>query len=180
LGPRAAVDAGGPTATGGVFAAGGPGDQKRQRHRGGDQDQRVDAGRHAHGDAGGQRRLAADQQVHAQQQQAHRDPERVAVDPGGDEQDRAGGDQDGRAGGAVGRPTGAEHLEDQQRRAQVRDAGRQPRQQVEPGAARRRPERGDHELDHEHREGGQHHLPLERDEVSFRRETLERSHGRVV
>jgi hypothetical protein len=53
------------------------------------------------------------------------------VEAGGDEQDRADGDQDGRAGGQLERPPGAQHLEHQQGRAQVGQAGRDPGQEVE-------------------------------------------------
>jgi hypothetical protein len=130
-------------------------------------------------DAGQQRGLPVDQQVDGQQQQQHRHPEVVAVDTGGDEQHRAGRHQRRGAGREMDRPPRHEHLEHQQRRGQVGDAGRQPGQQVERRAA------GDGDGRHQqlHRgcgQRGEQHEPLERVEMCFRREALERSHGLVV
>jgi hypothetical protein len=57
------------------------------------------------------------------------------VEAGGDEQHRTDRDQDRRPGGQLERPPGTQHLEHQQGRAQVGQAGRDPGQQVKGGAA---------------------------------------------
>ncbi|HYJ73756.1 MAG TPA: hypothetical protein VE265_14925, partial [Actinomycetota bacterium] len=111
---------GAPAGAGRLRAAGEGG----QGHRGGQQDHRLDPGGDGQGDPGDQRGVPVDQQVHGQQEQGHGHPNPVAVEAGRDEQDRADGDQDGRAGGQLEGPPGAQHLEHQQRRAQVGQAGR--------------------------------------------------------
>jgi hypothetical protein len=103
------------------------------------------------------------------------------VDPGGHEQHRADGDQDRRAGGELEGPARAQHLEHQQGRPQVGQAGRDPGQEVEGRAAPGGGGQGDGQQ--LHGQGGQRgdaDEPLERVEMSFRLEPLERSHGPVV
>jgi hypothetical protein len=164
-----------------VLAGPGPGGDRGQGHRGGQQGHRLDPGRDRQGDARDQRGVPVDEQVHGRQQQGHGHPDLVAVDPGGHEQHRADRDQDGRAGGQLEGPPGLEHLEHQQGRPQVAQAGRDPGQQVQGRAAAGGGGQGDgEELDGQCGQGGHPDKPLERIEMGFRLETLERSHGSVA
>jgi hypothetical protein len=74
-----------------------------------------------------------------------------------------------------------QHLEHRQGRAQVGQAGRDPGQEVERGAAPGGGGQGHREQLHGQRgQRGDADEPLERVEMCFRLETLERSHGPVV
>jgi hypothetical protein len=103
------------------------------------------------------------------------------VDAGGHEQHRADRHQDGRPGGQLERPPRTEHLEHQQGRAKVGHTGRDPGQQVDRGAVPGGGGQGDgQQLDGQRGQRGDADEPLERVEMSFRLETLERTHGSVV
>jgi hypothetical protein len=103
------------------------------------------------------------------------------VDAGGDEQHRADRDQDGRAGGELEGSPGPQDLEDQHGRAQVGQAGRNPDEQVERRAvAGGGGQRHRQQLHGQRGQRGHPDEPLERVEMSFRLETLERSYGSVV